>query len=1624
MALRADHERQAIIDLIRGYFNQHLPQEEAYLITIFAQRYLSACAVQDLEERSLEDLCGALLSQWQFSYQRKPGDSKVKVFNPQLATDRWQSPHTIVEISHDDIPFLVDSIRMELDRLEYQVHFVIHIGGLKVKRNEHFQISEILPTGAVEKNAYSEAPIYIEIDRIIDPIVMEDLRVNIEHVLADVRLAVTDWHNMLAKMQDSIQELEHNPPPLDLDDIAESKDFLRWVMSNNFTFLGCRDYKLVGDGMGRALQMIPDSGLGVLRDKVGSRVSRSYAELPPQARKIALSKNILIIAKTHTKSTVHHPGYTDYIGVKRFNDKGELMGERRFIGLYTSSAYHSNTKSIPFVRHKVSRVLADFHFPADSHDGKEVAHILETLPRDDLFQATHEELMDLTLGILQLQERKRIRLFVRQDAYGRYFSCLVYVPREIFTTELSFAMQDVLMQAFDGIESTFTTYFSASVLARIHYSVRVDPKSQPIYDIAEIEQRLVTIARSWSDMLKTELIKVFGEAEGLQYFNKYKKAFPASYMESCSPYAAVEDIKKIETLSLENPLGMSFIKDLERGIEVLRFKLFHVEQIVVLSDVLPTLEHIGLRVLGERSYEIKVKNSRTVWINDFDMVYVTQKEIDVHSTSSIFQETFAKVWFRQIEDDGFNRLVFEAQLHWNEINVLRAYTKYLRQIGFNFSQTYIEQALVNNATIASQLITLFKLRFSPAYTSAERQQTQEIVKKIETDLEQVTSLDEDRILRRLLEVMQATLRTNFFQQHRQDQLAEKACIALKFNPLAISEMPLPRPQFEIFVYSPRVEGVHLRGGKVARGGIRWSDRREDFRTEILGLMKAQQVKNSLIVPLGAKGGFFPKRLPLEADRDEILREAIACYSIFISGLLDLTDNIVEGKVVPPLDVVRYDEDDTYLVVAADKGTATFSDIANGISQEYNFWLGDAFASGGSAGYDHKKMGITARGAWVSVKRHFRDLGLDPDKHEFSVIGIGDMAGDVFGNGMLLSNRLKLIAAFNNVHIFLDPHPNPEISFNERKRLFEKPRSTWLDYNPELISLGGGVFNRSAKSIALSPQIRQVLGIEAEQMVPAELIRTILKAPVDLIWNGGIGTFVKASNESHLDVGDKLNDVIRVDGCDLRARTVVEGGNLGFTQLGRIEYALRGGIINTDFIDNSAGVNCSDHEVNIKILLNSIVANGKMTLEERNQLLEKMTQEVAELVLQDNYGTTQILDLESSVTQQTMDIFRRFMTELERKGRLDRQLEFLPSDKTILERKANNKLFTRPEIAVLLSYCKLFLKQDILASGLPEEPYLKKYLATAFPQLLCEKYFAEMTQHRLSREIIATQVSKGIIDRMGINFIERLHNETGGSVASIVRSYAIAENIYELEKLWTAIEALDNRVEVATQQYMMLELYYLVRRGTRWFLRNRPADMDIEKTIADFKPRIIELIQGLAQFLPKENLELLNIEVKSLIEKGVPEQLAIDIANCSTLFTSLDIVEASRQSRFTLEEVACTYYELGNRLDLMWFRDAINRFATDTQWGELGRSSIRDDLDRVQRNLSISVLTLAKKKAKSASIDERIANWLQVHETFMNRWQHLLADIKSTGDLEFVTYSVLLRELSDFMGVSEFHDKGA
>lgn len=1602
--------REKVVEKIVALIDKKLPAAQAKLLKPFISQYFAFVSPEDLASRDLPDLYGAVLSHWQLILSRKPDEAKVRIYNPQYNEHGWQSTHTIIEVSTQDMPFLVDSIKMEVNRRGLHSYFMVHLGGLKFKRDAKGHINAILPYNDPAVEIAAEAAIYIEIDRQNDAAVLKELKASIEHILQDVLHAVTDWQPMIAKMQQSIAELEKCPPKIDTAELEESKNFLRWLINNNFTFLGCRDYEISGEGDDITLQAIKNSALGILRDASTNKALKPISQLPPAARRQVLSPQVLIVTETNTKSVIHRPVYMKYIAVKRFNEKGKLIGERRFIGLYTTSAYAGNPAEIPFLRHKVATIRQRSNLPAESHAGKALVDILQSLPRDDLFEATIDELFQIAMGILYIQERPLTRLFVRKDIYGRFYSCLVYLPRERVNTELRQTMQNILMRELKGYESSFDTRFSESILANIHFIIRVNPDEQHDYHLKEIEEMLIEAARSWEDELKDCLIEYYGEEQGKILALKYQGAFPPGYKADFNPRAAVYDIEQIENLSAENPLEMNFYRPLEQTGNLIRFRLLQIEYAIPLTDVLPMLENMGMRVLGERPHQLMLKNGSRIWINDFGMEYSSDLAVDILPVREAFQQAFQSVWHGEAENDGFNRLVLSARLNWRETAILRAYAKYLRQAGFTFSQAYIEATLAKNPVIARYLIDLFNLRFKPD-VQVKASEITRVENELFTALNAVANLDEDRILRRFHTLIKATLRTNYFQLKNG---APKNYIAFKFDPGAIPELPLPRPMFEIFVYAPRFEGVHLRGAKVARGGLRWSDRREDFRTEVLGLMKAQQVKNAVIVPSGAKGGFVPKQIPANASRDAIMAEGIACYQDFIRGLLDVTDNIISGKIVPPDATVRYDQDDPYLVVAADKGTATFSDYANAISEEYGFWLGDAFASGGSAGYDHKKIGITARGAWESVKRHFRDIGINPQQDDFTVVGIGDMSGDVFGNGLIYSRHIKLVGAFNHLHIFLDPNPKPEQSFKERERLFNLPRSTWADYDAKLISKGGGVYERSAKSIPLTPEVKELLGLEGDSIVPNDLIQALLKAPVDLLWNGGIGTYVKAVDERSVDVGDRTNDAIRINGEDLRCKVVGEGGNLGFTQLGRIEYALNGGLINTDFIDNSAGVDCSDHEVNIKILLNGVVANGDMTLKQRNKLLADMTDEVAKLVLQDNYYQTQALSLAAAQVAENVDLYIRYMAEQERIGKLPRALEFLPDTKTMLERKRAGKTLTRPELAVLLAYCKINVKQEILNSNLPEDSFLSNTVEAEFPQILCKKYREQMELHSLRREIIATQLSSSMVNNMGITFVHRLQDETGAPVSAIVRAYTVAEQVFNMRELLALIESLDYKVSAEIQTWMMTRVIRLVRRATRWFLRNRRTRLDIAATVELFSEGVNKLYSHLPKLLTGSLRAKYKVLEEQFIEGGVPAKIATRIALTSAMFAILDVIETATEHDLSLDEVAAVYFALDEKLDLGWFREQISVHPIATHWDALARAGLHDDLDTQQRGLTMGVLLVTPRRK---TIEQQVDAWMEQHQPLVERWQYMLRHLQSADKLEFLMFTVAVRELLDLTQAS-------
>jgi len=1607
VSTQTEKHRRQILSRLNHYIKEQLPAKKAELVTEFAKQYFATVSCEDLAERKIEDLYGGLLSHYELMFHREQNEIKVNVFNPTDEENGWQSTHTVIEIVHDDMPFLVDSVRMEINRRGFLIHFIIHVGGVKVRRSSNGRIVEILPRDYHGKDSQAEAPIYLEIDRQTDEKVLEDLNASLTSILGDVSAAVADWHMMLEHLDQSLMELEQSPPPQDPAEITESKAFLRWL-KENFIFFGCRDYCLVKakDGA-QSLEAILGLGLGVLRENTEKHV-RHLSEMPPEARRLALAPQILIIAKTNTYSTIHRRAYTDYIGVKQFDKAGNITGERRFIGLYTSSAYHSNPKHIPFLRLKVAKVLQQSGLSPHGHAGKNLLNILETLPRDDLFQASPEELLELSMGIFHLQDRQRTKLFVRKDSYGRFYSCLVYLPRESFNTALVRQMRDILSDALHGVEITYSTLFSESVLARIHFMVRVAPDESRDFDVSDVERRLVEVGRSWAGDLHVALVEHFGEADGVSYFNKYRQSFSASYREAYSPRSAIYDVEQFEQLNEEKPLGMNFYQPADNENEpVFRFKVYQRYSTIPLSDALPILENLGFRVIGEQPHEVHLQDGSNIWINDFNMVQQQQGDVSVSKVKNNFQRAFAAVWLGQAENDGFNRLVTLANLSWREAMILRAYSRYFQQIGTTFSHEYVAQTMVDNAGISRMLVDLFIAKFNVKDTS-DAEQLGAIIKIIEEKLEAVTNLDEDRILRSYLALIQATLRTNFFQLTANGRY--RPFLSFKLDPNLIPDMPKPRPMFEIYIYSPRFEGVHLRGGKVARGGLRWSDRREDFRTEILGLMKAQQVKNAQIVPVGAKGGFVPKRLPVNGTRDDIQREGIACYKLFIQGLLDITDNVVNKKIVPPSMVVRYDEDDPYLVVAADKGTATFSDIANEKSVNHGFWMEDAFASGGSTGYDHKKMGITAKGAWESVKRHFREMEIDVQRMDFTVVGIGDMAGDVFGNGMLLSKHIKLVAAFNHLHIFIDPNPDAAESYKERKRLFNLPRSSWEDYNSELISKGGGVFSRRAKSLRLSPEIKKLLDIKKDTVIPTELINAILKAEVDLLWNGGIGTYVKASTETHTEVGDRANDVLRVNATELRCKVVGEGGNLGLTQRARIEYALNGGHVYTDFIDNAAGVNCSDHEVNIKILLNQAIKEEGLTNKQRNELLASMEKEVGELVLHDNYHQTLAISYSAYRAQANFDQYARYLFELVSKKQIDIELEHLPDKEGINRRKSDGKSFTAPELAILLAYCKTRLKESIADSNLPEDAFLSQIMEFEFPAVLHKRFAKQMRSHMLKREIISTQLSNTVVNEMGVTFVSRLREETGASVAQTVRAFTIARAIFKRSDFWEEIETLDLKVPTDVQFDLMNRINQLVRRATRWLLRNRRGAMHIEAMIEHFAEPVNQISDKLSSLISGENQEDLTRRTQTLVEKGIPETVAEKFAALTFLFAALDIVEAATAGKFSLDEVAKVYFELGAKLEINWFRQELLEFETENHWQALARSAFRDELDNHQRMLAISVLKKIGKEQGNAA--KMVEVWMENNKRPVLRWQSRIAAMRASSAIEPVMFSVALRDLLD------------
>ncbi|MBD3656463.1 NAD-glutamate dehydrogenase [Marinobacter sp.] len=1602
--------KEQFFDQLAHAFEQKIEKSEAKKIIEFAVQHCAHVPLEELVSRRFSDTYGAILAAWQFLQKRKADATPVTVFNPDLESDGWQSTHTVIYILHPNIPFLIDSVRIAFNQREIGTHSIQH-SILQVERDRNGKLKKLHAPGGKSAKAEFEAFIVLEIDRHSAPADLENLESVLQTVLHEVRIAVSDFPRVTDKVNAIIDELDTTFSHLENGDKDEARAFLNWLARDHFTFLGYDEYDFARDKSGMVVRRVPDSELGILRVNNERPDRVRLNELPKRTRhEMTRTDDIFIFAKSAQRSRVHRPAYPDYIAVKKFNDKGEVIGERRFLGLYTARAYNERPDEIPLLRRKFEKVMKRSGFLREDYAGKELEQILILYPRDELFQIESDDLLRTALDILYIQERRRIQLFMREDVYGQFVTCLAFFPRDIYNTELRLKVEQVLLDKLGAEDIEFVTHFSESVLARVQFTIRVPQVENRQLPVTEIRDQVIGLAQSWRDGLAESLTEAYGEERGNELFRLFSAAFPPSYQDMFSGRRAAIDLDHISDATTNNRLCMSFYRALEEDESTLHIKLFYPDEPLPLSDVMPIFDNLGFRVIGEHPFEVTDRNGRVTWIHDFSLQAYSGTVVDIHRIKPIFEELFRRVWYGEAENDAFNRLLLTSYMSWRQIALLRTYARYMRQIRFSNSQTFISNTLVNHVELARLLLDFFDVRFNPDRSQSQGK-SQAAQQKLEIEfsagLDQVDNLSEDRVLRLYLELMQCTLRTNYYQLD--DEGRSKSYISVKFDPRSIPDMPLPLPMFEIFVYSARVEGVHLRGGKVARGGLRWSDRFEDYRTEILGLVKAQQVKNAVIVPVGAKGGFVAKQLPDPADREAFQKEGVEAYKTFIRGLLDITDNLVDSAIQPPARVVRHDEDDHYLVVAADKGTATFSDIANGLAAEYGFWMGDAFASGGSHGYDHKKMGITAKGAWVSVERHFREMGINPATDEFTAIGIGDMAGDVFGNGLLRSDKTRLVAAFNHLHIFVDPDPDPAKSFAERQRLFELPRSAWSDYDSSLISKGGGVFSRTAKSIPVSPEMKKLLGIKADRVPPNMLISHILKAPVDLLWFGGIGTYVKAKSETHGDVGDKANDGLRVDGGELRCKVVGEGGNLGMTQLGRIEFALNGGRLNTDFIDNSGGVDCSDHEVNMKILLNRAVALGDLTEKQRNVMLEKMTDDVSALVLKNNYRQTQALSIASVEAATRLEEYRRLMNTLESEDKLNRALEFLPDDETLSERKLDGKGLTRPELSVLISYVKGDLKQTLIDSDLPDEPLLASEMHKVFPAALVRKFGNELSAHQLRREIIATQIANDMVNHMGITFVERLMQSTGADASSIALAWIIAREVFRLDLWWDRIEALDYTVPAQLQMGLMNDLMRLIRRAVRWLLRNRRSELNIQSHMERFADSIAEITNNLPQYLGDQARERWQKRHDELVVAGLPQDLAQVVAGTDYLYSALGIIEAHETTGMPLKVVANLYYNLGDKLDLNWFASAIADLLPASHWQALARESFREDLDWQQRALTTGVLQLAGQPAR---IDACVDSWMARYEPMISRWKAMLAELKGVREPEYAMFSVALRELLD------------
>ena len=1607
----------------------HIPKQDSPDYKSFLKTFYKKVPKEDFEMMSPENLAYTARTHLKLSHSRKYGGKPaISVYTPSRKQSGWDG-NTIIDIVNDDMAFLVDSVVAEIIRHNYQINVFIH-PILHVERSSQGTIKNII-ADAKDGKTKGQSHIHIELSRIISKEQCEELKQNLEKVLLDTRFANRDWKTMRKKLKDAKQILETAKVNETNNLITEYQDFLTYLYDDNFTLLGYREYEFSSNKNNLKSKIIKGSSLGLLSDEVQPvYINEARKSLTEAQQKLRVQQKPLNVSKINKRSTVHRRVPLDAITIKKYDKKGKIIGEILFIGLFTSVTYSRSVTDIPYIRMKVENAIKLSKFAKASHSHKAIRHILEKYPRDEILQMDDKLLFKHVSSILRLQERPQIALYTRVDPFGRYISCLVYVPREKYETRLRLKFQHILEEALQGICTNYKVQQDDSPLSRVLFQIDINnQKDAPKFSETKLERALIQAGRNWADRLKYAIEDTINnESVAAKLIQRYGNAFPISYHEHYTPTQAVLDIEKISNIIDGDQIDLELYEQKNGDEMEMRLKLYHAKTPLPLSSVLPIMENMGLHVITELPSEIRpARFEHKVWIHDFLIEKsLKNKDVEIAKSKSAFEDVFKKTWNKEMESDSLNMLAFYARMPWHDIAILRAYTHYLRQTGSAFSLPYIESAITIYPDIARNIVSLFKEMFDPSKKTLSESQINKKVKDIYHSLDRVEALDHDRILRSLTGLICATLRTNFFQKDENGE--HKTHLSFKLNSKQIAELPEPKPYREIFVYSARVEGVHLRGDKIARGGLRWSDRHEDFRTEVLGLMKAQQVKNAVIVPMGAKGGFVVKNPPEDGDRKAMLDEGIACYKTFLRGLLDITDNRKGTDVIPPKDVVRYDDDDPYLVVAADKGTASFSDIANGLSAEYGFWLGDAFASGGSAGYDHKKMGITARGAWESVKRHFRELNYDIQTQNFDVVGVGDMGGDVFGNGMLLSEHICLIGAFNHLHIFCDPNPDPAKTFKERKRLFENVKG-WDEYNQKLLSQGGRIFSRKEKSLKLTPEIRKRFDIEEDTLSPNQLIRAILRARADLLFFGGIGTYVKASTESQASVGDKGNDVLRVNAAELRAKVMGEGANLAITQAGRIEYAQNGGLLNADYIDNAGGVASSDDEVNIKILMGDVMRKSKykMDIKKRNKLLESMTEDVANHVLHGNYQQAQGISLMDLQAAQNVMEHEQLMQHLKNKIGLSRTLEKLPQRDEMERRARIGKGLTRPELSVLQSYAKIHYTAELLNSDIPDSKAMEERLFRYFPKKLSKNYPKEILDHRLKREIIATTLANGIVNRMGPDFIRDRMNKCGVSAEEVTKAYIIVREAFGLRDIWVAIEALDGKVPAAVQLSALRETARMVERAVTWFLTRFGRKLDINRDISKFENGIKVVRENLSDLVPNELLSKIKQLAQSGMDNGLPQALSHDISLMPVLGSACDIIRISVDHKFEIPITARVYFELGDYFHLDWMRQKARQLPAEGEWSAQALEGMIDQLYTCQAGLTIRILrdmgsqiSQDSKKPKEGKIgcigcDSVLEAWINDRGSQAKLLEPLFNELRRNANLDLSMLIIAEQRLRNLYG---------